>query len=156
MTRSRLFGILTALFVGAASLAHAAGEANVSDDGIAIHGYDPVAYHVHGAPVTGLKSIQANHDGSIYLFASVANRDLFLMSPETYVPAYGGWCSYGVRVGRKFDVDPEAFKVVDGRLYLQLDFGTQKVWAEDMERNIAIADRIWPGIRSIPADRLGD
>ncbi len=144
------------LLTGFALPAGAVEEFNVSDDGIAIHGYDPVAYHRSQAPIEGSRAYRATHDGSTYFFASAENRDTFIADPGAFAPAYGGWCSYGVRVGRKFDIDPAAFQIVDGQLYLQLDLGTQKVWAEDLERNIAVADRIWPGIRSIPADQLGE
>lgn len=159
IAKAKLIGCLWAavLFSAVAyGSAFAAGESNVGPDGIAIGGYDPVAYHEVGEPVRGSSDFSATYDGAIYHFASAANRDAFVLSPEAFAPAYGGWCAYGVRVGRKFDIDPAAFRVVDGRLYLQLDLGTQKVWAEDLERNIAIADRIWPSIKSIPADQLGD
>lgn len=147
------FGILV---WGASTDARALDEINAGIKGYAIHGYDPVAYHRAGLPTKGLESFRATRDGVTYLFATAENRDAFVADPETYEPAYGGWCSYGVRVGRKFDIDPNAFRIVDGRLYLQLDMGTQKVWAEDTIRNIAIADRIWPSIRSIPAAQLGE
>ena len=78
-----------------------------------------------------------------------------MRNPEKYAPAYGGWCSYGVRVGKKLNIDPNAWKIIDGRLYMQLDLGTQKVWYKDWMKNIEIADRLWPSIQSTPADALG-
>ena len=154
----RLFAALSAMAILTLIAAPAWAADPVYSDwlGKAIKGYDPVAYHRSQAPIEGSRAYRATHDGSTYFFASAENRDTFIADPGAFAPAYGGWCSYGVRVGRKFDIDPAAFQIVDGQLYLQLDLGTQKVWAEDLERNIAVADRIWPGIRSIPADQLGE
>jgi len=154
-----LRGIIGVLVVSAlffARPAQAAEELNLNDAGVAIHGYDPVAYFEAGKPVKGLPNLTTAFNGAVYFFSSENNRRKFRETPEIYAPAYGGWCSMGVRVGRKFDVDPVAFKIVGQRLYLQLDLGTQKVWAEDIDRNIAIADRIWPSIRSVPAGQLAE
>lgn len=150
--RYLLAGII--FFAGMGLPAHAAEEFNLGADGAAIHGHDPVAYFTVGEPVKGRTNLRADFDGVTYQFANEENRAVFMENPAAYAPAYGGWCSMGVRVGRKFDIDPAAFKIVDQQLYLQLDLGTQKVWAEDIERNIAIADRIWPAIRSVPASQL--
>lgn len=138
-----------------ATSVRAADEANVNIDGVAIHGYDPVAYFDPGAPIKGKKKFSARHFGVTYWFASAENLATFLENPGMYIPAYGGWCSYGVRVGRKFDIDPNAFRVVDDRLFLQLDLGTQKVWKDDIRKNIEIADRLWPKIEATPAKVLG-
>ena len=141
--------------IGIAGPALAVEEMNLNDDGLALHGYDPVSYHVQGQPTEGRAQFTADYQGATYRFATEANRDLFTGDPARYAPAYGGYCSYGVRVGRKFDVDPEAWKVVEGVLYVQLDQGTHVVWVDDMDKNIAIADRIWPSIREVSADKLG-
>lgn len=146
--------LLLGLSLGTAG--HAAEETNVTTDGVAMHGFDPVAYHRQNRPVKGKDQFAVPHDGATYWFASADNREAFLQAPDSYAPAYGGWCAYGVRVGRKFDTDPEAFRIVNGRLYLYLDLGTQKVWEEDVTRNIAIADRIWPSIQATPAEQLAD
>lgn len=137
------------------SAVFAADEVNVGTAGIALHGYDPVTYFDPGQPARGSKSLSAGHDGAVYLFATRDNLKKFIREPDKYIPAYGGWCSYGVRVGRKFDVDPNAWKISDGKLYLQLDLGTQKVWDKDRLKNIEIADRLWPSILSTPAEILG-
>lgn len=142
-------------FLAFATDVRAADEANISKDGVAIHGYDPVAYFKQSKPVKGSGGYTASHNGVTYQFSSAANQELFESDPDKYAPAYGGWCSYGVRVGRKFDIDPKAWKIVDDRLYLQLDLGTQKVWDKDLKKNIDIADRLWPQIKSTPAKALG-
>lgn len=146
------WAIALALFAGAA---FAADEVNVGPAGVALHGYDPVSYFDPGRPVAGKKSLSAGHAGALYLFSSRENLRKFIREPDKYAPAYGGWCSYGVRVGRKFDIDPHAWKISDGKLYLQLDLGTQKVWDKDRLKNIEIADRLWPSILSTPAEILG-
>ena len=143
--------LLLCLSFGAA----ADDEANIGPDSVAVHGYDVVAYFDPGKPVRGKQAFTARHFGVTYWFSSAENLATFTKNPDMYVPAYGGWCSYGVRVGKKFDIDPNAFKVVDGRLFMQLDFGTQKVWKRDLDKNIEIADRLWPKIQSTSAEVLG-
>lgn len=133
----------------------AAEELNVNADGAVIDGYDPVAYFLDKKAVKGKPSISVRFDGGTYFFANERNRETFEASPASYAPAYGGWCSYGVRVGKKFRIDPDAWKIVDNRLFMQLDQGTQKVWLKDQAKNIEIADRLWPRIRPLPADALG-
>jgi len=139
-----------------ATTAFAADEANTGGDGVAIHGYDPVAYFDPGKPVKGSATFTARHLDITYWFSSAENLATFNSNPVKYAPAYGGWCSYGVRVGKKFDIDPAAFKVVNGRLFMQLDLGTQMVWRKDLQKNIEIADRLWPRIASVPAKLLGE
>ncbi|MBO6947147.1 MAG: hypothetical protein JJ855_04125 [Rhodospirillales bacterium] len=138
-----------------ASAAIAADEVNVGPAGVALHGYDPVSYFDPGRPVQGSKSLSAGHDGAVYFFSTRDNLRKFIREPGKYTPAYGGWCSYGVRVGRKFDADPNAWVIESGKLYLQLDLGTQKVWDKDRLKNIEIADRLWPSILSTPAEIRG-
>jgi len=130
-------------------------EVNVGPDGVAIHGYDVVAYFDPGKAVKGKKAFSARHFGVTYRFSSAETLATFMKNPDKYLPAYGGWCSYGVRVGKKFDIDPSAWKIVDERLFLQLDHGTQKVWKNDLAKNIEIADRLWPKIQSTSAAALG-
>lgn len=147
-----------ALLISLAPIANgiASEEFNANADGIVIEGYDPVAYFLDNKPIKGNPSISAKFEGGTYLFANKRNRETFLSSPGAYAPAYGGWCSYGVRVGKKFRIDPNAWKIVDDRLFLQLDQGTQKVWLKDQTKNIEIADRLWPNLKSMPADALGN
>lgn len=149
---------LLVLLIGIAPIAavHASEEFNANEDGIVIEGYDPVAYFLDRKAIKGKSSISATFEGGTYLFANNQNRQTFLASPSAYVPAYGGWCSYGVRVGKKFKIDPNAWKIVGNRLFLQLDQGTQKVWLKDQTKNIEIADRLWPNLKSMPADALGN
>jgi len=82
-----------------------------------ISGYDPVAYFTEGKPVKGNGYNVVDFRGVTYAFASEENKEMFEANPEKYVPAYGGWCAYGVAVGKKFVADPEVWKIVKGKLY---------------------------------------
>jgi YHS domain-containing protein len=157
MSKYILSSVLAAVFTFGltAATAFAADEANLNRQGVAIHGYDPVAYFDDARPVRGSESLSARHNGVAYRFSSQENLQKFTANPDKFAPAYGGWCSYGVRVGKKFDIDPNAWKIEGGRLFLQLDLGTQKVWDKDRIKNIEIADRLWPNIQSTSAEALG-
>lgn len=126
--------------------ASAAPALNVDRRGVAIKGYDPVAYFVENKPVKGNPAFSARVDGATYYFATAANRDRFVADPGRYRPQYGGYCAYGVAQGGTFDVDPTAFAVVDGKLYLNLDHDVQALWRKDVPGFIKQADNEWPGL----------
>jgi len=149
-------GLLAVCLLLAANASYAAEEFNFDKGGYVLHGYDPVAYHTENRAVEGRDAYVAVHEGARYRFSSAENMTAFKADPAKYEPAYGGWCSYGVRVGKKFDIDPTAFKVIDSRLYVQLDQGTQKIWLKDEGKNIAIADRLWPSLKPVTREVLGD
>lgn len=113
----------------------------------AVQGYDVVSYQTGKRPVRGNGHFTAVHNGATYLFSSSANQKLFEQSPEKYVPAYGGYCAFGVSVGKKFIADPEVWRIVDGRLYLNLDTAIQADWLKDVPGRIATADRNWKEIK---------
>lgn len=123
---------------------------NVDDAGVALKGYDAVAYHTNTAPTLGSSSFTATHDGATYRFASAANRDTFVADPAKYVPAYGGYCAVGVAFGKKFDIDPTAFRVVDGTLYLNKDPSVQRLWLRDVPGNITKANERWTDVKVQP------
>jgi YHS domain-containing protein len=129
-------------------------EINVDDSGLAIHGYDPVAYFTDGKAVTGDAGITAEHDGATYRFASAEHRDAFIADPAKFLPQFGGYCAYGTTLSKKFDGDPNAWKVVDGKLYLNLSPEVQKKWLEDVPGNIAKADAAWPAIKEQSPEAL--
>ncbi len=119
----------------------------------AVHGYDVVSYHTAKRPVRGNGYFASNHEGATYLFSSEENKKTFDANPAKYVPAYGGYCAYGVSVGKKFDGDPEVWRVVDGRLYLNLDASIQDEWFKDVNGHIRTANKNWPKIENkSPAD----
>jgi YHS domain-containing protein len=117
---------------------------------VGVGGYDLVSYHNGKKPLRGSGNHAAVHDGVTYLFASESNRETFADAPDKYLPAYGGYCAYGVSLGKKFFGDPEVWEIVGDRLYLNLDSGIQAKWSEDVPGNIEKANSKWPGIR----DRL--
>ncbi len=123
--------------------------ANVDDSGIAVAGYDVVAYATTGQAMPGLPRFSSRHDGAVYRFASTKHRTAFEADPDRYLPEYGGYCAYGVRMGRKLPIDPTAFEQVDGKLYVFLDRATKLTWKEDKGSNIQIANRIWPDLSSV-------
>lgn len=90
---------------------------NLDSSGLAIQGYDPVSYHTKG-PSKGKMEYAVTHEGVTYLFSSLENRELFRKNPAPYIPAYGGWCAWAMLAGDKVEVDPETFKVVEGRTLL--------------------------------------
>ena len=122
---------------------------NLGDNGVALGGYDAVAYVRNGVARQGTAGNEIRHDGAVYQFASAENLEKFREARERFVPRYGGYCAFGVRMGRKLPVDPLAFDVVDGRLYVFLDQATKLKWQEDREMNIQIADKIWPELARV-------
>lgn len=123
-----------------------AGKVNADSRGIAIKGYDPVAYFTEGAPVEGSDDFTATHDGATYRFASAANRDAFLASPAKYAPQYGGFCAYAVAHDATASIDPEAFTVLDGKLYLNYSDHVRAQWRNDAAKFITRANENWPGL----------
>ena len=128
------------------SLTAHAGEFN-DHDGIAIKGYDPVAFFKDNKPVRGNDDLRFDYKGSTFVFASQENRAAFASDPERYAPQYGGYCAFGTARGYKADIDPSTFTVVDGRLYLNYNRQVQKDWAADTARFIREADARWPTVR---------
>jgi YHS domain-containing protein len=112
----------------------------------AIHGYDPVAYFTDGKPVPGKQDFEFDWMGAKWLFATAEHRDTFKSAPEKYAPRYGGYCAYGVAQGSAVDIDPNAWSIVDGKLYLNYDLDVQKKWKQDVPGNIVKADKNWPAV----------
>ncbi len=123
-----------------------AGNATASDytnSTPAVQGYDVVSYQAGKRPVRGNGHFVSIHDGATYQFSSADNQKLFESNPEKYAPAYGGYCAFGASVGKKFIGDPEVWRVVDGRLYLNLDTSIQSDWLKDVPGRIKSADANW-------------
>ena len=120
---------------------------NVDANGIALKGFDPVSYFLSGGPVQGKKELFAKYEGATYQFASSQNRDTFTASPAKYAPAYGGFCAMGVALEKKLDVDPQLWRIVDGKLYLNVHKGAQSRWLEDVKGNLIQADKNWPSLK---------
>ena len=117
---------------------------NLDKSGVAVQGYDPVAFFTDNQPVKGKPDLVAKRDGAIYFFATKEHRSLFLKTPAKYEPAYGGYCAYGVSRNRLVDIDVDAFQVVDGRLLLQYSKGVRDDFNADAKANLAKAESNWP------------
>lgn len=117
---------------------------NADRNGVAIEGYDPVAYFTMGKPVKGNEDYSATWMGARWRFASAGHRDLFEKDPERYAPRYGGYCAYGVANNYLVDIDPEAWTIHEDRLYLNFSLSVRDLWKEDIPRHIRMADINWP------------
>ena len=110
---------------------------------VAIKGYDPVAYFKAGKAVKGDKENSFQWRGANWHFASRENRDAFAASPEQYAPQYGGYCAWAMASGRKAHTDPEVWKIVNGKLYLNCSREAFRKWEADIPGNILKADEYW-------------
>jgi YHS domain-containing protein len=138
------------LFLGAALLpvfaASQADPVNKNGSGVAIKGYDPVAYFTESKPVKGSPSFTHQWNGATWQFASAANRDEFKRSPEKYAPQYGGYCAYGVSQNHTAPIDPEAWTIIEGKLYLNYSQGVKKTWSSAIPKYLEQADKNWPAL----------
>lgn len=116
------------------------------EGGIAISGADPVAYFTESAYVAGSDEFTHDWQGVTWKFASAENRDAFVADPDAYAPEYGGFCAYAVSQGYTAKIEPDAWKIVDGKLYLNYDKKIQKRWEKDIPGFIAAANQNWPGV----------
>jgi YHS domain-containing protein len=119
---------------------------NRDRDGIALQGYDPVAYFTDGKPVKGDARYQASFRGAVYRFASAAHKQAFEQAPEKYEPAFGGYCGYAASINRLSPISPEFWEIIDGRLVLQHNQKAWDAWHEDRPGNLHKADANWPGL----------
>lgn len=147
-TNRRSFLGLATLLLIAASLPAASpvNPVNKSGNGIALHGYDPVAYFQKSQPVKGTQQFSYVWNGATWLFSSQENRNEFTANPTKYAPQFGGYCSWAVGHGYTADVDPEAWRVHDGKLYLNYSKGVQKKWEKEMQPLIEQGNRNWPAL----------
>ena len=145
---SRRFGTALILLCLAARTA-LAGDF-FETDGLALRGYDPVAYFETGSPVRGDQAFHFDYRGSKFVFASADHRARFAADPEKYAPQFGGYCALGTANGYKVATQPDAFQVVDGKLYLNYDRKVREIWRKDVPGNIARADHNWPEVQKQP------
>ena len=119
---------------------------NVGWTGVAIKGYDPVAYFTEKTAVKGDSDFEYEWSGAKWRFASSENLETFKSDPEKYAPRYGGYCAYGVANNYLVKIDPEAWTVYEGRLYLNYSLQVREQWKEDIPGNIRKADANWPAV----------
>lgn len=133
----------------AASIETRAATKVYTEDGVAIGGADPVAYFSsasEGDFVAGSPDYTHNWNGVTWQFASAENRDEFAANPEQYAPQYGGHCAWAAAQNAIAAIDPSAWEIVDGKLYLNLNQKIQTRWQKDIPGNIAKADTNWPAL----------
>jgi hypothetical protein len=121
---------------------------NADRNGLALQGYDVVAYATDSASVRGRAEFEYRWQNVVWRFASAAHRDEFARAPERYVPQFGGYCAWAVSRGYTADIDPHAWRIVDGKLYLNYSKRVQRMWEQDVEGNIAKGRANWPGVLS--------
>jgi YHS domain-containing protein len=120
---------------------------NLDEKGVALGGYDPVAYFQGGKPTRGRATISTSYGGARYLFATATHRRDFLKDPEKYVPEFGGYCVVGAAFGEKVDVDPQTGKVVNGKLYLNNSQKALDIFNKDSSGTITKALERWPTVK---------
>lgn len=113
------------------------------EETVAIKGYDTVAYFTAGKALKGTENFTFSWHGMTWFFQSRENRDLFAASPEKYAPQYDGWCAWAMTEARKAVTDPEVWKIVDGKLYLNCSPSAYEKWSRDIPGHIKKADEIW-------------
>ncbi|MEM9315215.1 MAG: YHS domain-containing (seleno)protein [Pseudomonadota bacterium] len=138
--------VVLSLLVTAAS-AYGKDEINSSLFGnLAIKGTDPVAYFDNEGPVKGRKDFEYEWKGANWRFSSAENRDLFIANPERYAPQYGGYCAYAVSQGYTAGIDPDAWSIVDGKLYLNYSLDIREDWEKMRNAYIEAANKNWPDV----------
>jgi YHS domain-containing protein len=144
--------VASVLFSSAATFA-ADIDSNADANDLAIQGYDTVAYFTMGKPVLGSTEFTSNYKNATFRFVSEQNRNLFNKDKVKYAPQFGNFCAMGTAMGLKFDVDPTAWKIVEGKLYLNLNKDVQKAWLRDVPGNIKTAEQNWPTLKDLTADQ---
>ena len=151
MHYAKFFLALFAL-IAFSPISNAGGDHAVSV--IGVQGYDLVSYQTSKRPLRGNGHYTSDVKGVTYLFSSAENKRLFDRNPDQYLPAYGGYCAFGVSVEKKFVGDPEVWRVVNGTLYLNLDANVQDDWLKDVPGRIKTANANWKTIQNKAAAEL--
>jgi len=145
--RKLILVVLTS-FAGLSAAPSARADAPVfyTAGGAAIRGYDTVAYFNVGEPVRGQQDITVMWKGAVWQFSSQENRETFESNPRAYAPQYGGYCAFALSRGYIADTDPQAWRIVDGKLYLIHSVGLSTVWDQDVVGNLARSEDNWPDV----------
>jgi YHS domain-containing protein len=144
LARQILVICFLSLFATGAAKAQSPIPAVNTEHGVAIKGYDPVSYFTTGRPAQGLPQFATTYKGAVYRFASAANRDRFIATPEKFLPQYGGYCALAIALNTIADIDPDEWAIVGNKLYLNNNLLSQTLWSFDKPGNIARGDRNWP------------
>jgi YHS domain-containing protein len=138
--------ILFVAILSATTFAQTAKHINLKNN-VALQGYDPVAYFESAKAIEGNKEIKSEYNGAIYHFSSESNKTLFLKNPSKYEPQFGGFCAYGMSQGYKAPIQPEAFTIVDGKLYLNYNLKVKEMWSKEQTARIEKAILNWENIQ---------
>lgn len=136
--------LTTIAVLAVAQMAAAADAVNVDSHGLALQGYDPVAYFTDNKPIKGDPKFTASYKGGTYQFASTEHRRMFESNPARYAPQFGGFCGYAASINKLAPIQVEYFQVLHGRLVLQHNEKAWKLWHQDVEGNLKKADANWP------------
>lgn len=141
--------IIVSFFLTAGVLSAFAQQEIFSKSGEAINGYDPVAYFNENKPIKGKKEYSLEWKGANWLFSTDQNKKDFMANPEKFAPQYGGFCAYGTGdgTGHKAPTSPEAWTIVDGKLYLNYNKDVQALWKKEQKKYILQADKNWPTVK---------
>ena len=143
MGMTKMLPVVTALVMTAFAAAPV-DPVNKTRGGVGLKGHDPVAYFEQGRAVKGSPQFTSEWMGATWQFSSAANRDLFAKEPHKYAPQFGGYCAWAVGHGYTANIDPEAWRIVDGKLYLNYSKSVQKMWEQDQRRWIDAGHANWP------------
>jgi YHS domain-containing protein len=114
-----------------------------TEKSVAIQGYDPVAYFESSKATKGTKEITTTFQDAVYYFATESNKTTFLKNPSQYIPEFGGFCAYGMSEGHEAPIQPEAFTIVDNKLYLNYSLKAKELWLKDQKNRIQKANENW-------------
>ena len=130
--------------IGCLACVHAGEDVNIDKNGLALQGYDPVAYFTDGKPVKGSPEFTATYKGANYQFVSAEHRDMFNATPAKYEPQFGGFCGYAASINKLASIEVDKFQVLHDRLVLQHNKKAWDLWHQDVEGNLKKADANWP------------
>jgi YHS domain-containing protein len=138
--------VLAAAFSTGAAAAQKVAPINTDKKGVALHGYDAVTYFERDKPEKGKTEFSYSYGGATWLFVSAEDRKKFAQNREAFMPQFGGYCAKAVSEDDTADVDPLAYKIVNGKLYLNYDVKVQQLWEKDIPGRIANAEKYWPNL----------
>jgi len=148
--------IASFIVLSGASLASQSSTIDKTKDNLALSGYDAVSYFKDRKPVAGKTEFSYEWQNATWRFSSAENRDAFVKEPAKYAPQYGGFCAFGTSQGHLVPGDPQAWKVVDNKLYLNYNKDVQKYWLQDIPGYIQKADEKWPKLASASSSAKDD
>lgn len=148
-----LLGLGLAFSAAPVLAAAPAAPVSASEQGLAIRGYDPVAYFTAGRPVAGSADHEYRWNGATWRFASAESRARFAADPDAYAPRFGGYCAWAVSQNYLAPGDPQVWRIVDGRLYLNFNARAKMLWEADLEGAVARGSANWPGVLATAENR---